>query len=200
MKRIPLVHEWSDYEVQGDNAHNVKGHSPDRGPIQNAEALVPFVAEQASKRLAAELRSAISEAAIERAVKAFRASGNAPPQPGFETVDAMAFDTAGRRLKRVEFRDRAQLARGAAFTLPAGAAQLAPGECLLGVAVAADASTLDLAIYTPDRRHADFRGGRAAVIEVCQGQPNTASVVERMLLESKSGGEARWGLYRTAER
>jgi hypothetical protein len=200
VKRIPLVHEWSDYEVQADNAHNVKGHSPDRGPIQNAEALVPFVAERASKVMSAELRSAISEATIERAVKAFRASGNAPPQPGFETVDAMAFDTAGQRLKRVEFRDRAQLARGATFALPAGAAQLAPGECLLGVAVTADAVTLDLALYTPDRRHADFRGGRAAVIEVCQSQATTSSVVERMLLESKSGGEARWGLYRTTER
>ncbi len=200
VKTIPLAHEWSDYEVQNDGAHNVKGHSPDRGPIQNAEALVPFVADQASKVLAAELRSAISEAAIERAVKAFRAAGNAPPQPGFETVDAMAFDTAGRRLKRVEYRDRAQLGHGGSFALPAGAAQLAPGECLLGVAVAADAATLDLALYTPDRRHADFRGGRAAVIEVCQSQPNISAVVESMLLESKSGGEARWGLYRTADR
>ena len=54
VKRIPLVHEWSDYEVQADNAHNVKGHSPDLGPIQNAEALVPFVAEQAGKVMAAE--------------------------------------------------------------------------------------------------------------------------------------------------
>ena len=117
-----------------------------------------------------------------------------------ETVDAMAFDTAGQRLKRVEFRDRAQLARGGTFVLPAGAAQLAPGECLLGVAVTADAATLDLALYTPDRRHADCRGGRAAVIEICQSQSITSSVVERMLLESKSGGEARWGLYRTTER
>jgi hypothetical protein len=200
VKRINLAHEWSDYEVQADHAHNVKGHSPDRGPIQNAEALVPFVADQASKRLAAELRSAISEATIERAVKAFRAAGNAPAQPGFEAVDAMAFDTAGRRLKRVEYRDRAQLGRGGSFTLPAGVAQLAPGECLLGVAVAADAAPLDLALYTPDRRIADFRGGRAAVVEVCQSQQVTAAVVESMLLESKSGGEARWGLYRTADR
>jgi hypothetical protein len=200
VKRIPLAHQWSDYEVQADPAHNVKGHSPDRNPIQNAEALVPFIAQQASHTLASELRSAISDAAIERAVKAFRASGNAPPQPGFETVDALAFDAAGKRLKRVEFRDRAQVPKGGSFALPAAVAQLGAGECLLAVAVGSDASTLDVALYTPDRRHADFRGGRAAMIEVCRAELGAASSVERMLLESRSGGEARWGVYRTVER
>ncbi len=189
---MKLDHRWEDYEVQADGAHNVKGHEPDRRPIQSDDALVPFVAEKASQMLAVRLRAALSQAAIEQARQAFLAAGNSPSKPGFEAVDAIAFETAGGRIERAVLRGEATLAEGAPFALPVRSAKPAPGACMLAVAVADGASATDLALASKDGTVADLRGGSLAVIEACDGEP-----LGELSLSSKLGGTARWGLYLT---
>jgi hypothetical protein len=191
---IPLSHQWEDYEVDADPAHNVKGNRPEPRFLQSDDALVPFVAEKASAALAVRLRAALSQAAIEQAMRAFREAGNAPPKPGFEAVDAIAFETAGRRLDRVVLRGEATLASGAPFALPVRSAKPGAGSCLLAVAVAETGSATDLALTAPDGAVADLRGGSLALVEVCDGDTRP---IEQLSLASKLGGKARWGLYLT---
>jgi hypothetical protein len=195
---IPLSVNWSDYEVEADPAHNVPGHRPDQGPLQNPEALIPFIADQASGALALRLKAAISNAAVEQAMKAFIAAGNEPPKPGYESVDAVAFETAQARLGRVVLRGKANLAAGGApFVLPSRAARLAPDECLLAVAVGPAETAVDLNLRTPNGAHGDLRGASLAAVEICQNELAQQNTVEALELRSKIGGDVRWGLYRT---
>lgn len=195
---IPLSVAWNDYEVAADPAHNVTEHQPEQGPIGDPEALIPFVAEQASAALATRLRAAISNASIEQAMKAFIAAGNDPPKPGYEAVDAVAFDAAQSRLSRVVLRGKADLpAGGGAFALPSKAARLGPGECLLAVAVAPADAAIDLRMKTPNGSHGDLRGASLATVEVCRDEIGDHDAVDVLELSSKVGGAVRWGLYRT---
>lgn len=194
---IPLSHGWSDYEVQADPAHNVKGHTPEQAPLRDAEALVPFIARQASAALASRLTVAISNATIAEAKKAFVAAGN-ESKPGYEAVDALAFDVAGKRLGQVVLRGNAELAQNRAFALPAKVLSLTPGECLLAVAASNTASGFDVFLRTPSGSHADHRGKSMAMVEVCGSElPKGQTSVDAIELSSKSGGQARWALYRT---
>ena len=191
---IRLAHHWEDYEVKPDPAHNVQGHSPDRRPIESDDALVPFVAEKASAELALRLRAALSQAAIEEAKRAFIEAGNAPPKPGYEAVDAIAFETAGKRLDRAVLRGEAALAKASRFSLPVRSAQPPADGCVLAVAVADAGSATDLSLTTPDAYAADLRGGSLAVLEACGAE---VQALTELALSSKLGGSARWGLYIT---
>jgi hypothetical protein len=191
---IDLAHQWEDYEVDADPAHNVPGHRPDPRPIQSDDALVPFVAEKASAVLAVRLRAALSQAAIDQAKRAFVAAGNPPPKPGFEAVDAIAFETAGPRLERAVLHGEASLAKAGGFALPVRSARPGAGRCVLAVAAAETGSATDLALTTPDRSVADLRGGSLAVIEACDAE---AQALQALSLSSQLGGKARWGLYIT---
>jgi hypothetical protein len=196
---LPFNYTWKDYAVEADPAHNVEGHAADQGPIRDETRLIPFIAQQAATDVAVQLRTAIGRAAIEQAIKAFLAAGNEPPRPGWEAVDALAFDTVGPRLKRLVLRGETTLSpKGQASELPARAALLETGECLLGVAVAAGDAPMDVVSRTPDGSHGDLRGGRRALVEVCPDElPGGNKFVSSLQLSSQAGGLVRWGLYRT---
>lgn len=98
--QTPLQYTWQDYEVVADAAHNVPGHAADRGPIDNAEGLVPYIAAAASNAIATRFRAAMAEAQIEAARRAMAAAGIEAAKPGYETIDALAYDSVGRRLSR----------------------------------------------------------------------------------------------------
>lgn len=189
----PLEYTWSDYEVQSDPAHNVTGHAPDRGPINDTEALVPYIAAAASKDISGRIRAAIDEARIERARAALAQSGMEAAKPGFETVDAMAFEMAGMRLKKALLRGNTQLA-DKAIPLPTEALTVGAAECLATVAVAPPGAKVIL--KSGDRRFADMRGSGYAVIEFCGTEVAGGKVPVVEL--SGAGGEARWTLYRTS--
>lgn len=191
---LRIAHRWEDFEVEGDAAHNVKEHRPDPRPIRSDDALVPFVAERASAELAVRLRAALSQAAVEQAKRAFAEAGNPPPKPGFEAVDAIAFDIAGKRLERVVLQGEAQLTDAAPFALPVRTARPAAGGCVLAVAVADGGAATALSLSTPDGAVADLRASSMAVVEACGDE---VAAIKTLALSSKTGGAARWGLYLT---
>ncbi len=194
---IPLAHTWSDYEVKADGRHNVAGHDPDRGPIEKPEALVPWLAQKASEALAERLRVVLEQAEIEDAKKAL--AGSDKGKPGFEAVDAKAIDAAGSRLKQAAQRGRANLRAGSPLSLPSEAVSLGRGDCVLAVAVVEDTNAAaGLTLASADGGFADLRGKRFAVVEACQGDLPAGQDAVRLSLMSASGGEVRWGLYRTS--
>jgi len=192
----PLAYTWTDYEVQGDAAHNVEGHSPDRGPIDNPEALVPYIAAAASNDISGRIRAAIDEARLERARAALAASGMEATKPGFEPVDAMAFEMAGTRLKKALLRGSTQLS-DKGVPLPTEALTLGADECMTAAAVAAPGTSVVL--RTSDRLFADTRGTGFAVVEICGGEA-PAGKVPTVELSGKGSGEVKWTLYRTSPR
>lgn len=194
---VPLGVSWSDYEVQADPAHNVQGHAPEQGPLRDSEALIPLIAQKASAELAVRLKAAISNAAIEQAVRAFVAAGNQPPKPGFEAVDALAFEAASGRLGQVVLQGTADLVGGKPFVLPSRVAKLGENECLLAIAAGAGDAAMDLSLKNLDASHADLRGNSIAVVELCRSELRGKDSIDALELASKIGGSARWGLYRT---
>lgn len=194
--QTPLQYTWQDYEVQADAAHNVQGHAPDRGPIDNAEGLVPYIAAAASSAIATRFRAAMAEAQIEAARRAMAAAGLEASKPGFETVDALAYDTVGKRLEKPLLRGSSTLAQGKALPLPADALSLSADQCVLAVAAGTAENPLALAIRTGDRAFADTREGGFAVVELCQ--PELAGgKVPSIEVSSKSPGAVKWTLFRT---
>ncbi len=193
MVTIPLAYQWQDYEVAPDPAHNVTGHSPDRGPINDPEQLVPYIAKDASQHISARIRAAVDEARLEQARTALAASGMEATKPGFETVDAMAFEMAGARLEKALLRGATPVGN-AGTPLPTEALSLGAGECLTAAAVAAPGSSVIL--RSKDLLFADGRGGGFAVIEICHEELTDGKlpVVE---LASGGGSEVKWTLYRT---
>lgn len=193
---IPLSHQWSDYTVAADPEHNVPSHAADRGPIDDADAVVPFVAAKAGEAVAVKVRDAIAQATLEQAKRALVAAGETP-KPGYEAVDAIAFETAGKRLKRVAQRGTATVGAGkAAFLVPSKAVRLAPTDCVLAVAVA-DGSGGALTLATPDGSHADARRKRFATVEACANELGGKSL-DNMVLESEAPSPAHWALYLTS--
>ncbi|HHH31475.1 MAG TPA: hypothetical protein ENK57_24440 [Polyangiaceae bacterium] len=195
---IPLSMRWTDYEVEADPEHNVKGHRPDRGPIDNANALVPFIAKQANARLSEKLRAAISQATIREALAALAAEGT-QAKAGYEDVDAMAYALAGRRLRTPVQRGRGAVpASDRPYPLPAKAAPLTGDECLVAVAVVADGGAT-ITIRGNDGRHGDLRDKSYAAVEICGSElPGDTRVVDDLAIFSRSGSNVRWGLYRAA--
>ena len=184
----PLEFEASDYEVTADSAHNVEGHSPRRDFIDSPDSILPNLGQRASELAVKRLREAISQGTIDAALKALSASAN-KPKPGFEAVDAMAFDVVGSRLL-------APLGYGdAKGTLPTASSAPASGECLLAVAVSADASG-EVTLTTEDHRFADERKRPFATLELCAGE-YTSPKPPAVVLE---GSQVRWAVYRTRDK
>jgi len=194
--QTPLQYTWQDYEVQPDAAHNVPAHAPDRGPIDNAEGLVPYIAAAASEAIATRFRAAMAEAQIEAARKAMAAAGLEAAKPGFETVDALAYDTVGKRLEKPLLRGGSTLAAGKALPLPADALQLSADQCLLAVAAGTAEAPLALSLRSKDAAFADTRDGGFAIVELCQSEL-AAGKVPGIELLSKAPGAVKWTLFRT---
>lgn len=194
--QTPLQYTWQDYEVQADAAHNVQGHAPDRGPIDNPDGLVPYIAAAASSGIATRFRAAMAEAQIEAARKAMAAAGLEASKPGYETVDALAYATVGKRLEKPVLRGGSQLGAGKALPLPAEAISLSADQCVLAVAAGTAETPLALSIHTADRAFADTREGGFAVVELCQ--PELAGgKVPTLELASKAAGAVKWTLFQT---
>lgn len=196
-QRIPVGYAWQDHEVQSEPRYNVTGHTPDRRPIDDGRALLGALGGRIAQVVAGKVKQAVLAAALEDSRRAFLAAGNAPTQPGFEHVDATAFETVERRLERVALRGRAPLAGKAPFQLPTAAAgNLAAEQCLLAIAVAPPGSEhVRLTLRTPNGSHADQRGRPAAALEICGRDLGGAR--PDVLLESPDNAEVRWALYVT---
>lgn len=182
-----LEFEATDYEVVADGAHNVEGHAARRDFIDSPDSILPSLAERASEIAVKRLREAMSQGAIDAALKALAASGN-KPKPGFEAVDAMAFDVVGARLMAAESYGDAK------GTLPTAGITPRAGECVLAVAVSADA-TSEVTLATQDRRFADERKRPFATLELCSGEYGS-SPPPAVLLE---GNQVRWAVYHTRD-
>ncbi len=193
--QTPLQYTWQDYEVQADAAHNVEGHAADRGPIDNAEALVPYIAAAASAAVATRFRAAMAEAQIEAARRAMTAAGVEASKPGYETVDALAYDMVGKRLEKPLLRGSSTLGAGKAVPLPADALNLSDDQCLLVVAAGTAESPLTLVIRTPDRKFGDTREGGFALLELCHAE--IGGKLPTLELTSKAPGGVKWTLFRT---
>lgn len=193
--QTPLQYTWQDYEVGADAAHNVQGHSPDRGPIDNPEALVPYIADAASAAIATRFRAAMADAQIEAARRAMAAAGIEASKPGYETVDALAFDTVGKRLEKPLMRGASTLGAGKTVPLPAFGVSLSADQCLLVVAAGTAESPLTLAIRSGDHQFADSREGGFAIVELCRSE--IGGKVPALELTSKAPGDVKWTLFRT---
>ncbi len=193
--QTPLQYTWQDHEVQADAAHNVPGHAPDRGPIDNAEGLVPYIAAAASSAIATRFRAAMAEAQIEAARRAMAAAGLEASKPGFETVDALAYDSVGKRLEKPLLRGSSTLTAGKALSLPADALSLTADQCLLAVAAGTAESPLALSIRTTDRVFGDTREGGFAMVELCHSE--LGGKPPNLELFSKAPGAVKWTLFRT---
>lgn len=196
VQRIPVSFDWQDYEVGSEPQFNVAGHAPDAAAVADPKTILGPLGRRVAEVVAQEVKRAVFSAAREESMRAFLAAGNDPPKPGFEHVDALAFETAGKRLLRVALRGRAQLLPKAGFSLPTAAATLSATECLLAVAAApAGAEDARISLRSPDESHADLRTRPFAVVEVCSEELDG----RRASLEAQSETpvEARWGLYVT---
>ena len=194
---IPLSKKWTDYKVEADAAHNVKGHQPDEGPIRSERALVPFIAKQASAQLTDKLRSAISRATIEQALEAMR-QGGAPNKRGYEDVDALAFALAGARLVEPVQRGRGSVPSGdKPYPLPIKAVRLAQDQCVVAVAVAAPDSGATITMRGQQERFGDKRDRSYAAVEICS-EDLDSDRLQSLAVHSDDGGNVRWGLYRSA--
>jgi hypothetical protein len=174
--------EDADYEIVADPAHGVAGHAVDRELLVRPDSRLPRLAERAGEVAANALRRTMQRGAFESAVKAFKNAGGAS-QPGFERVDAAAFDAVGDRLQA-----------GEAFGEGTGAiaaptAVLAPNECLLVAAVAAAEGgkvSITAGVY------ADERGKDTATLEICRNELGDEALPAITL-----GGKARWAIYKS---
>ena len=195
VSQTPLQYVWRDYEVQADAAHNVTGHPADHGPIADPEALVSYIAAAASTAIAGRFRVALSDAQVEAARKAMAAAGIEAAKPGYETVDAMAYDIVGPRLEKPLLRGGTTLATGKPVPLPSDSLSLATDQCVLAVAVGIGDAPLSLLLETADQSHADLREGGIAAVELCKGE--VPEKLPGLSLSSKSAGEVKWTLFRT---
>ncbi|MBK7585257.1 MAG: hypothetical protein IPI67_34345 [Myxococcales bacterium] len=193
--QTPLQYTWTDFEVSDDAAHNVKGHAPDRGPIDNPDGLVPYIAAAASSAITTRFRAAMAEAQIEAARKAMAAAGVEASKPGFETVDALAFDTVGKRLEKPLLRGSSTLVAGKLLSVPSDALSLSADQCVLAVAAGVAETPLALTLRTSDNSFADTRESGFAIVEVCQTELAKGKL-PALELASKSAGSVKWTLFR----
>ena len=179
-----------------DGAHNVPAHEPARQPIDRPDALVPWLAERASQALAMRLRTVLDQAELAEAKRAL-ASGDRAPKPGFEDVDAKAFDVAGARLVEPVQRGHSTLVANADTQLPSDGVTLDAASCLLAVAVADGDNPATIAMTSPDGLFADRRGKRFATVEACGDDARALGGKVQLALRSPGAAEVHWGIYRT---
>ena len=177
-----LSFEFSDFEVVADAEHNVAGHAPQRELIDNPDATLPAIATKAGETAATALRRALRRGALDAAMKAFEKAGGSS-RPGYEAVDAAAFDAVGERLLAGE-----AFGEGTG-PIAAPTLKLAPSECLLAAAVAtADGAQVSLTAGI----YADERGKGVATLEICQNELGAEGLPALTLT-----GTGRWAIYKT---
>lgn len=196
---VQLSDAVTDYEVVEDPAHNVKGHSPNQDIIDRPESLLPLIAERLSVQLGKELRAAINQERQEAALRAFTESGGEAPKPEYRTVDAMAFEAVGKRLRKAFHRGLANPEPGQPVSLPSSALELGPKDCLLAVAVSEGSTSAEIGLATPNLSHADLRKKSFAVVEVCGSElQGTEQIGSELVLSASEAASVRWGLYKVA--
>lgn len=188
----------TDYEVDEDPRHNVKGHSPNRDIIDRPESLLPLIAERLSMHLGKELRAAINKEMQEAAMRSFVESGGEKPKPEYEAVDAMAFEAVGKRLRRAFQRGVATIKPGEPVPLPSAAIELGPRDCLLAVAVSEESTSAAIRLSTSSGTHADLRGKSFALVEVCGSEIQGGAGLGAIVLSANEETRVRWGLYNLA--
>ncbi len=176
----------SDYQIAADSAHNVSGHDPRRDFIDSPESIVPSLAEKASGVAIERLKQSLQIGAVDAALLALKRSG-ATPRPGYEYVDAMAYDVVGKRLGKSEsYGDGANPIDLSSITL-------ADGECALVVAASSDAGSAT-ALKSDGGSFADERGRPFATLELCKSE------IGGKLPKIEVGGSSlKYGVYRTRE-
>jgi hypothetical protein len=177
----------SDHQITADPAHNVSGHDPRRDFIDSPESIVPSLAEKASAVAIERLKQSIQVGAVDAALLALKKSG-ATPKPGYEGVDAMAYDVVGKRLGKSE-----TYAEGVG-ALDLGWLSLGSGECVLVAALSSDAGS-GVGLKSADGRFADERKRPFATLELCAGELAGGKVPNLEL----SGKDVKYGVYRTRE-
>ncbi len=195
---IPFRHDWSDYEVAGDSAHGVVGHSVNRSYLESSTSFVQPIGDQISDVLARRLTTILRTAGLDAARRAFAKQSGTQGKIGFEDVDAVAFDTAGVRLGRAEIRGRATLTAGSPFDLPTAAIVPLPEECILVVAVETIGDeSAGLIVRTVDNRSYDGRRSARAFVEICAEDRSEDAVPGLQILSASHNTTARFGIYRT---
>jgi hypothetical protein len=189
----------TDFEVDEDSRHAVQGHKPDRNLLDHPDSLLPLIAERVSAKLGTDLRAAINQEMQESALRAFTEAGGEAPKAEYASVDAMAFDAVGSRLRKAFQRGTTTVQPGAPLPLPSAAIELGPEDCLLAVVVAEQPTTATLSLITPNRSHADLRGKSFALVEACRDElaSSTPSLGE-LHLSATEAVKARWGLYKVS--
>jgi hypothetical protein len=193
---IPVSQSWQDYDVKADPAHDVDGHEASRGPIERPDALVPWLADRASAALAKRLHTTLEQAELAEAKRAM-ASGDKTAKPGFEDVDAKAYDVSSGRLLGPVQRGTATVRGEAGSALPSEGVRLEAGTCLLAVAVADGDEPAALTLATSDGTFADRLGRRVTSVEACAEEIQRSGGKLDLALRSKATVPVHWGLYRT---
>jgi hypothetical protein len=186
----PMATSVDDYEVGSDPRHNVTGHAANRDIIDKPDSLLPLIGRMIADELGKRVRAGVSQEREERAVKAFEAAGHEAARPENRPLDAAAFDIGGARVQKPVGYGVVDFAAAGFVTVPV---QSAAPMCLLVVASANDPEA-HVKLITPDASHADLRGGSVAAIELCPGEPESASVN----VSTTKGAQVRWGAYITA--
>lgn len=189
----------TDYDVDDDPGHNVKGHKANRDIIDRPESLLPLIAERLSVHLDKELRAAVNQEMQEAAMRAFAESGGEAPKPEYQAVDAMAFQAVGKRLRKAFQRGAGNPKPGEPVALPSAAVDLGPEDCLLAVAVSEGSTSAAIRLSTPSGTHADLRGKSFALVEICGSElDGKAGSAGELVLNASEEARARWGLYKVA--
>ena len=195
---VPLASAWHDFEVAADPQHNVEGHTPDRGPIQREDALMPMITRVAAAEAAKQLHAAIEQSEADSARRALAGSSGGEAQPGYELLDATALGVAGGRLRGAIGRGRSFVSPGKALDLPANEAHVGPGKCVVAVAAVEGAADARIALTSHGDRFADRRGKRTALLEICNKEAQAAGPIS-LELQVTAPAQVRWSLYATSE-
>jgi hypothetical protein len=195
VESFSVNHEWEDYEVRADKFHNVTGHTPEAGPIDRPQTLLDPLGKKVKSDVVAQMKASIVHASLEEAMRAFAAAGKAESKPGFEIVDAVAYQVAGDRIKSLLFRGKASATAKTPAVLPSRNAKFSGNDCLLVVAnVPLGQDGVGLKVSTASGNHADMRGRPVASIEICGYEVSAAPKI-KVTVGKKT--QVRWALYLT---
>lgn len=194
----PFTRALSDYEVIAKPEEQVPGHAATASWIQNPDAAVPEISALLAEWVATQAKALVSRARLERAKAELKASGeDVELKPGFEAVQALAFEVAGARLKKMARSGTLVAKKGKALPLPSDV-NVHYGECLLAIALLPEGSAGGVELSTSDRAVADLRGRAFADVEVCPRERDPgASAAGIALSTSEDGANVRWALFKT---
>ncbi|MCC6648335.1 MAG: hypothetical protein IT374_22545 [Polyangiaceae bacterium] len=182
----PLRLDLTDWEVQADARHGVKGHAPDENLLRRPDALADRIASQVSGHVQARLRAVLLAEERRTAADALATAGIEVTREDNVVVDAAAFAAVGSRIVKAERRGTAKVSSS---PIVIDGIDLREGECLLAVAAAVAPADAPVVLWAKDRRVIDERARSSAFVELC-GPPRPFT------LELPRGGTARWAVYR----